>query len=227
MSIPNPLKQYHFHAILIWWHSPFNLLWECGLTTTCGTAIVNIQMWLPHFRNLQPEPDLDPLESKSKNKQTILYHSIPKSGSGWELRQCGSPIFTVCHCISATFLVSPSTIPSYGRNIAEVRVKISCGHLCQLSMSFTLFVYKCLNQALCLLIDTYHIVVGCGINKLLVLLYFNFSFRPFFSGCEYDLSWPDGLSSISCPKILDRYFHVAPVRVKFYNYNFISNIYIN
>ncbi len=23
MSIPSPLKQYHFHAILIWWHSPF------------------------------------------------------------------------------------------------------------------------------------------------------------------------------------------------------------
>jgi hypothetical protein len=22
-SIPSPLKQYHFHAILIWWHSPF------------------------------------------------------------------------------------------------------------------------------------------------------------------------------------------------------------
>ncbi len=23
MSIPSPLKQYHFHSILIWWHSPF------------------------------------------------------------------------------------------------------------------------------------------------------------------------------------------------------------
>jgi hypothetical protein len=23
MSIPSPLKQYHFQAILIWWHSPF------------------------------------------------------------------------------------------------------------------------------------------------------------------------------------------------------------
>jgi hypothetical protein len=23
MSIPSPLKQYHFHLILIWWHSPF------------------------------------------------------------------------------------------------------------------------------------------------------------------------------------------------------------
>ncbi len=25
MSIPSPLKQYHFRAILIWWHSPFKL----------------------------------------------------------------------------------------------------------------------------------------------------------------------------------------------------------
>jgi hypothetical protein len=25
MSIPSPLKQYHFHAILIWWHRPFNI----------------------------------------------------------------------------------------------------------------------------------------------------------------------------------------------------------
>jgi hypothetical protein len=25
MSIPSPLKQYHFHTILIWWHSPFKL----------------------------------------------------------------------------------------------------------------------------------------------------------------------------------------------------------
>jgi hypothetical protein len=24
MSIPSPLQQYHFHVILIWWHSPFN-----------------------------------------------------------------------------------------------------------------------------------------------------------------------------------------------------------
>ncbi len=24
MPIPSPLKKYHFHAILIWWHSPFN-----------------------------------------------------------------------------------------------------------------------------------------------------------------------------------------------------------
>ncbi len=24
MSIPSPLKQYYFHVILIWWHSPFN-----------------------------------------------------------------------------------------------------------------------------------------------------------------------------------------------------------
>ncbi len=23
MSIPSPLQQYHFHVILIWWHSPF------------------------------------------------------------------------------------------------------------------------------------------------------------------------------------------------------------
>ncbi len=23
MSIPRPLQQYHFHVILIWWHSPF------------------------------------------------------------------------------------------------------------------------------------------------------------------------------------------------------------
>jgi hypothetical protein len=26
MSKPSPLKQYHFHAILIWWHSPFNFI---------------------------------------------------------------------------------------------------------------------------------------------------------------------------------------------------------
>jgi hypothetical protein len=25
MSIPSSLQQYHFHVILIWWHSPFNL----------------------------------------------------------------------------------------------------------------------------------------------------------------------------------------------------------
>jgi hypothetical protein len=25
MSIPSPLQQYHFHVILIWWHSPFKL----------------------------------------------------------------------------------------------------------------------------------------------------------------------------------------------------------
>jgi hypothetical protein len=25
MSIPSPLQQYHFHVILIWWHSPFNV----------------------------------------------------------------------------------------------------------------------------------------------------------------------------------------------------------
>ncbi len=25
MSILSPLKQYHFHAILIWWHSPFSV----------------------------------------------------------------------------------------------------------------------------------------------------------------------------------------------------------
>jgi hypothetical protein len=24
MSIPSPFKQYHFHAILIWWPSPFS-----------------------------------------------------------------------------------------------------------------------------------------------------------------------------------------------------------
>ncbi len=25
MSIPSPLQQYHFHVILIWWHSPFKV----------------------------------------------------------------------------------------------------------------------------------------------------------------------------------------------------------
>ncbi len=25
MSIPSSLQQYHFHVILIWWHSPFNI----------------------------------------------------------------------------------------------------------------------------------------------------------------------------------------------------------
>ncbi len=28
MSIPSPLKQYHFHAILIWLHSPFKIILE-------------------------------------------------------------------------------------------------------------------------------------------------------------------------------------------------------
>ncbi len=30
MSIPSPLQQYHFHVILIWWHSPFKMfyLWQ-------------------------------------------------------------------------------------------------------------------------------------------------------------------------------------------------------
>jgi hypothetical protein len=26
MSIPSPLQQYHFHVILIWWHSPFKFI---------------------------------------------------------------------------------------------------------------------------------------------------------------------------------------------------------
>jgi hypothetical protein len=28
MSIPSPLQQYHFHIILIWWHSPIKFKWE-------------------------------------------------------------------------------------------------------------------------------------------------------------------------------------------------------
>jgi hypothetical protein len=30
MSIPSPLQQYHFHVILIWWHSPFKFLIICN-----------------------------------------------------------------------------------------------------------------------------------------------------------------------------------------------------
>jgi hypothetical protein len=31
MSIPSPLQQYHFHFILIWWHSPFKVQQVIGI----------------------------------------------------------------------------------------------------------------------------------------------------------------------------------------------------
>ncbi len=48
MSIPSPLKQYHFHAILIWWHSPFKV---CDVEKHIMGHIFPTKKNLLQFRN--------------------------------------------------------------------------------------------------------------------------------------------------------------------------------